>query len=213
MRYERKYRVEDCSTAEVLQIIRNHRSSFTKAYPDRHINSLYLDTYDFNYFKDNISGISNRTKQRIRWYGDDLKNIANPILEIKLKENELGSKQYVRLPNFKIDRFFSYEGYLKQHLWLATNHITPTVMIRYLRSYYKSWDKQIRLTIDQQIRYYPVDHRLNFNITPYRDAAIILELKYKLNPDNNRNIDYITQDFPFRLTRNSKYINALQMCY
>ena len=213
MRYERKYRVDGCSMAHVLQVVRNHRASFAKAYPDRFINSLYLDTYGHNYYKDNIGGISNRTKQRIRWYGNDLKNITNPVLEIKLKENELGSKQYVRLPNFKIDKFFSYEEYLKQHLWLATNHIMPTVMIRYLRSYFKSWDNQVRLTIDQQVLYYPVDQRLNFTITPYQDAAIILELKYKLAGSSNTNLDYITQDFPFRLTRNSKYVNALQMCY
>lgn len=213
MRYERKYRVEEASLDEILQVIRLHRASFYQAFPDRYINSLYLDTYQLSYYNDNIAGISNRTKQRIRWYGENLKNITKPILEIKLKANELGSKKYVHLPDFKIDRFFSYEDYMRQHVWLASNYIVPTVMVRYMRSYFMSFDKRFRVTIDRDLLYYPTDKRLNFGITPYRDPAIIIEVKYELKENENLNIDYITQDFPFRLTRNSKYVNAIMMCY
>jgi SPX domain protein involved in polyphosphate accumulation len=213
MRYERKYRVEEVGLEEVLQVLRFHRASFRTLHPDRYINSLYLDTYQFDYYNDNIAGISQRTKQRIRWYGESLKHITKPILEIKLKNGELGTKQYVRLPDFKIDRFFSYEDYMRQHLWLATNNIVPTVMIRYTRSYYQSLDKRFRVTVDRNLLYYPADQKLNFDITPYQDPAIIIEVKYEMKDGENLNIDFLTQDFPFRLTRNSKYVNALMMCY
>ncbi len=213
MRYERKYRIEDANLQQVMQVVQFHCASFRKCFPDRFINSIYLDTYQFDYYNDNIAGVSKRTKQRIRWYGESLKQIKKPILEIKLKDSELGTKQYVKLPDFKIDRYFSYEEYMRQHLWLASNNIVPTVMIRYLRSYYMSHDKRFRLTIDRNILYYPTDKKLNFEVTPYEDKAIIIEVKYALKEDENLNIDYITQDFPFRLTRNSKYVNALTMCY
>jgi SPX domain protein involved in polyphosphate accumulation len=188
-----------------------HRLAFSKAFPDRFINSIYLDTYALDYYNDNIAGLSRRVKQRIRWYGPDLNHIQDPLLEIKIKENKLGYKRYAELTSFKPGPDFSYQDYMKQHLWLATNNIFPTAMIRYLRSYYLSFDKRIRITIDRDQAYYPVDQKLNFNIEPYRDPTIILELKYPA--DYSINLDYITQDIPFRMTRNSKYVQAIMACY
>ena len=211
MRYERKYRAEGYTLEEICQLIHFHRASFRKAFPDRCINSLYLDTTELDFMHDNIMGLSGRTKQRIRWYGHDLNHISKPVLEIKIKNNELGKKQYVTLPDFKIDQSFDYEKYMQNHLWLASNNVVPTVMVQYLRSYYESFDKQVRLTIDRDQKYYPVDKRLNFNVNPFKDDAIIIEVKYP--KFDTRNLDYITQDFPFRLTRNSKYVQAMISCY
>jgi SPX domain protein involved in polyphosphate accumulation len=211
LRYERKFRAEDVSHSEVMQTLKTHRLAFSKAFPDRFINSIYLDTYALDYYNDNIAGLSNRVKQRIRWYGPDLTQIQNPMLEIKIKENKLGHKKYSELNSFKPGPDFSYQNYMKQHLWLSTNNIFPVVMIRYIRSYYLSFDKKIRITVDRGQAFYPVDQKLNFNIEPYRDPTIILELKY--SADYNINLDYITQDIPFRMTRNSKYVQAIMTCY
>jgi SPX domain protein involved in polyphosphate accumulation len=211
LRYERKYRAEEVTLAEVLQMVRMHRAGFRKAFPDRFINSIYLDTYELDYYNDNIAGLSDRVKQRIRWYGERLDNILNPVMEIKIKENELGYKRYAELPAFKPGGNFSYEKYMKQHLWLATNNIVPTVMIRYMRSYFVSFDKKVRVTVDRNLAYYPVDKKLNFNIQPYTDPTIIVELKYPA--DYYKNHDSFTQDFPFRMTRNSKYVQAIMTCY
>jgi len=211
LRYERKYRAEETTLSEVLQTIKLHPASFRKAFPDRFINSIYLDTYELDYYNDNIAGISDRIKQRIRWYGVDLEQISNPVLEIKLKNNEVGYKRYAELPAFKPGQNFSYEKYMKQHLWLATNNIVPTVMIRYMRSYFLSFDKKIRITVDRDLAYYPVDQKLNFNIQPYTDPNIILELKYPA--DYYKNHDNFTQALPFRMTRNSKYVQAIMTCY
>ena len=211
LRYERKYRAEETTLSEVFQTIKLHPASFRKAFPDRCINSIYLDTYELDYYNDNIAGISDRIKQRIRWYGPDLEHITNPVLEIKLKNNEIGYKRYAELPAFKPGQNFSYDAYMKQHLWLATNNIVPTVMIRYLRSYFLSFDKKIRITVDREQAFYPVDQKLNFNIQPYTDKTIIIELKYPA--DYYKNHDNFTQGLPFRMTRNSKYVQAIMACY
>lgn len=211
LRYERKYRAEETTLSEVFETIKHHPASFRTAFPDRFINSIYLDTYELDYYNDNIAGISDRIKQRIRWYGADLENISNPVLEIKLKNNEIGYKRYAELPAFKPGQNFSYVNYMKQHLWLATNNIVPTVMIRYMRSYFLSFDKKIRITVDRDLAYYPVDQKLNFNIQPYTDPTIILELKYPA--DYYKNHDSFTQALPFRMTRNSKYVQAIMACY
>ena len=64
LRYERKYRAEETTLSEVFQTVKLHPASFRKAFPDRFINSIYLDTYELDYYNDNIAGISDRIKQR-----------------------------------------------------------------------------------------------------------------------------------------------------
>ena len=43
-------------------------NGFTKLFLPRKINSIYLDTQNFDFAKDNINGISKRKKIRFRWY-------------------------------------------------------------------------------------------------------------------------------------------------
>ena len=45
-------------------------NGFTKHYPDRIITSIYLDTLNYNFAKDNINGVSERRKIRFRWYNN-----------------------------------------------------------------------------------------------------------------------------------------------
>ena len=59
-------------------------NNFSKVYPDRTISSIYLDTLNFDFVKDNINGISERKKIRVRWYNDDINII---YLEEKNKRN------------------------------------------------------------------------------------------------------------------------------
>ena len=59
-------------------------NNFQKLYPDRSISSIYIDTLDFNYAKDNINGVNERKKLRIRWYNSDLDNV---YFEKKNKRN------------------------------------------------------------------------------------------------------------------------------
>ena len=45
----------------------NNTSKLNKKFPDRVVNSLYLDNVNFESAKDNLIGISKRQKCRIRW--------------------------------------------------------------------------------------------------------------------------------------------------
>ena len=47
----------------------------------------------------------------------------------------------------------------------------------------------------------------NFNLKPSLDPNKIVELKYKLEHDNLAN--KVTTQFPFRLNKNSKYVNGM----
>ena len=63
------------------------RSGFNRIFKPRYISSIYLDTTNYDFAKDNINGVSQRKKIRFRWYDNDLNNI---FLEEKNKNNYLG---------------------------------------------------------------------------------------------------------------------------
>ena len=81
-RIEKKFvlgKYEDDSIKKLLTI-----NGFKKFFPSRYISSIYLDTFNFDFAKDNINGVSKRKKLRFRWYNEDYENI---YLEEKNKQN------------------------------------------------------------------------------------------------------------------------------
>ena len=89
-------------------------NGFTQLYQPRKISSIYLDTLNFDFAKDNINGVSKRKKIRFRWYDDDLNNIFleeknNPVTARKTKAQAYGTstKNDKDLIN---EEFFNYQS-------------------------------------------------------------------------------------------------------
>ena len=53
---------------EIEHIISLNAGMFTPIYNERTVNNIYLDTIGLTNFYDNVYGVTNRTKLRIRWY-------------------------------------------------------------------------------------------------------------------------------------------------
>ena len=102
MRYERKYKIESISPDVVRQVVINHPASFKKIFPDRKVNNIYFDNAELSAYFDNVNGVAERQKVRVRWYGDDIRKIENPKLEIKIKSNQLGYKKSFPIDDFEI---------------------------------------------------------------------------------------------------------------
>ena len=51
------------------------KNGFSEIFKPRQISSIYLDTENFDFSRDNINGVSKRKKIRFRWYNRDLRNI------------------------------------------------------------------------------------------------------------------------------------------
>ena len=102
MRYERKYKVSDLHHHVILQNIRMHPAGLRQIYPDRQINNIYFDSIGLQCYHDNVDGIAERKKFRVRWYGDDVRVIENPNLEIKYRVNEVGSKKIFPVADFQL---------------------------------------------------------------------------------------------------------------
>ena len=69
LRHERKLLPAGYALPEVLALIRQHPSGFHEVYPPRWVNNLYLDSHSLDDYHDHVTGLAERSKSRIRWYG------------------------------------------------------------------------------------------------------------------------------------------------
>ena len=204
MRYERKYRIENQHYLQILQEIMSINGAFFTAYPDRWVNSIYLDNMNYGALRENLSGVSNRSKYRLRWYGENYQIIPNPILEEKVKTNLLGYKNLQKLESTNLGA-----QNLRQKLDIGSLKdlgLEPVVMVRYLRTYLESFDRRVRITIDRDLQYRGMN---NYEVDPFseNDDALILEIKY--DQDIEEEIQNILQSVKYRLTKNSKFVSGM----
>jgi SPX domain protein involved in polyphosphate accumulation len=215
-RFERKFLIHPFSRSQAELIIRLHPAVFSPIFKTRRVNNLYLDTTQMAFFHDNVQGNSQRIKYRIRWYGKLLGEIQYPVMEIKIKNGYVGRKFSIPLDPFKIDTGFQavqWKEKLKEAslpLWLVHDlkDLQPTLLNSYQRSYYLSHDRRFRITVDDQMDYYEVFPWENeFIRNRFISNEVVVELKYDIDQDDWA--DQITNHFPFRMMKNSKYINGI----
>jgi hypothetical protein len=205
-RYERKWVFRNIDYLKVFNLLIRSKFFFKKHYPLRKINSIYYDDRHLSCIKQNLDGISTRTKYRVRWYGKD-NSLINPNFEIKMKRGFEVEKKLFSLQNFNNysvkDNLKELTNYINQKIILNKN-LLPTMIIKYERIYLISSNNLIRATIDYQIKSKKV---LNFNNNFFVDFSdVILELKY--DPDLDWIVRKNLDNFKVRLSKNSKYINC-----
>ena len=181
-------------------------SGFRKSFSSRYVSSIYLDTLNFDFAKDNINGVSKRKKIRFRWYNDDYSNI---YLEEKNKQNFLVKKIVNKTTNFEsneklVQNLKIYFSSLKK----TYNNFNYRFVLKtnYFRSYWISDDKKIRATIDT-----------NINVSPINDLSRKLELndtilEFKFSPSNERSFRNLFFKNYLNL-RSKKYSKYLQSFY
>ena len=206
MRFERKYRVDNLSMYHILQIVKSHPASFYKLYPDRTINNIYFDTPNMTCLNDNLSGINIRKKYRVRWYGDDIRAIVQPKLEVKYKENELGGKTIFDAEVFSLSNIRAIQQQVNE-LIPQQDTLQPTLLNSYRRSYWGTKDGKFRITIDSQLHFHSLLHSPYFFKYVHSDKVVVVELKY--DEAVEKDLKRITRFLPFRLSKNSKYVNGI----
>lgn len=217
-RYERKFLIKSRSERVVEAVVRQHPRLFRIAYPDRAVNNVYFDTSKLKSLHDNIQGVRNRTKTRIRWYGDMRGLASGPKLEFKIKRGLVGTKEIYSLPpldttNGEIDRVVQEQvraADLPGGVSLQMAMIRPTLLNSYVRKYFVSADGRFRITIDRDLRFFPARSPWVRQQTR-QTCATVLELKYAEGDDNEA--CEVSQDLGFRLSRNSKYVTGMDLLY
>ena len=214
-RYERKFVISNIEIAHVESLIKYHPALFIEKYPPRYVNNIYFDTLGAKSFYENIDGTAHRCKMRLRWYGPLFGYIEKPILEFKIKNGLVGRKE-----SFVMPAFTSEPGITKKDIHqLCSNAILPeqfkmklldcewNLINHYFRKYFQSSDGAVRITIDTDVTSYrPGVFRTSFN-EHVVDDNIIIELKY--DKSHVERAYEISNILPFRMTKNSKYVNGI----
>ena len=215
-RYERKFAINGLSTDDIASVVNINSSIFKFSFKKRIINNIYFDDFNLNNYHENVEGSTDRIKIRIRWYGDLFSQIKKPKLEIKIKKGLLGSKKIVNLQNLNLSGNLSevFNPLSNSYVYnrYNLNNVLPVLLNSYSRSYYISNDKKFRITIDDKQSFFKISKYNNhFSHKVFDDSSKILEIKY--NDPFDDEVSRITNNFPFRMTKNSKYVNGINSIY
>ncbi len=215
-RYEKKFILNNfnLSCFEELTHLIDH--DISQIFSPRIINSLYFDTEDLKLAKQNIEGISNRYKIRLRYYGE-IDELKDPTLEIKSKLGDVGKKYRINLKKDElIKNNFSLE-FLLDNIQLPINLINylslvqPKILVSYFRKYYLSECSDYRFTFDTNLSFSSINNYYDFiSINKNLDTINLNILEIKYNKKMNSKAYKLTNKLPFRLTNCSKYIMGLK---
>lgn len=217
-RLERKFVVRNVSFKTIDTIVSLHPSLFREMYHQRFINNIYFDTIDLRNVYDNIDGLLERAKYRIRWYGNLFADLKKPTLEIKYKRGLLGKKFHFPLKPFSFNKCFNWkelnpiaiESSLPNNICTSLLNFYPSLINRYSRKYYLNDDKKFRLTIDYNMTYYKPLYPKGVSQSELANPRdVIFELKY--DSAHMEEAKSITNEFPIILSKYSKYVNGVQL--
>lgn len=215
-RFERKFPFNHLQLPLARISILSNPALFSVLYEPRWVHNIYFDSIDLKSYHENVNGVSERKKLRIRWYQKD--NLPNsiPHLEYKLKKNSVGTKKTIEL-NSELFPFFTPTFKLNNELLIAfknikefqnTEYSKPVFHNYYYREYYISNDKKFRLTLDSQLRFENLSTLIIATKQVKSDYAII-ELKYNIVDDLEAM--KITKQLPNRMDKFSKFVEGVKL--
>jgi SPX domain protein involved in polyphosphate accumulation len=207
-RFERKYKILGIEAETVRSNLMLHPAGFRELFRNRQVNNIYFDTYDLTTFHQNVDGVNQRKKFRMRWYGAVIQTMKSPQFEVKIKHNELGTKKVSACEDLSFDELEKITDLANEK---SENFapLFPVLLNSYERSYMSSADGRFRITIDQNLYYYSMLGRTEFTGYLVEEPGIILEVKYEEEDDDKA--AFILQNLPYRHTKSSKYVNGVSM--
>ena len=219
-RYERKFLFTSYYLEDLVQLLFLNSFCFSEIYERRQVNNVYFDDSNYNFYKQNVSGVGRRDKYRLRWYGDNFNYIENPTLEIKQKFGEVGDKLSYRTENltYRLDtgnarelQTLALSHFKDQHLLVSNlSLLNPTLFNCYERRYFLSACGRFRITLDYNQRFYhPELDNFSASARSIAKRIVVLELKYAMKDDFLAR--KISQQFSSRVSRNSKYVQGIDL--
>ena len=209
-RFERKWLFRSNNYLALINSLIRSKLFFRTQYPLRKVNSIYFDTYDYKSIRENLDGISNKKKIRIRWYGD--KNTTkNPIIETKSKKGFETKKESMPIKELHDLKVFSLKNLkiLKEIINSKLKQkkiIYPVLTTHYQREYFISLNGKIRATIDYDLKSVFLNNSSQIDIIKNFKNICILEFKYSTSLD--KYVRENLKDISLRLSKNSKFVNS-----
>lgn len=212
-RHEVKMALDEEQLADARGRMATAPLAMRRQHPTRWVDSVYFDTDHLDTYWANLAGASEREKVRLRWYGDAQPKGAVRF-EVKRKAGVHGWKLTQEVPAPDLSRPWpeivrDLERALRPDLrvWLRT-HPRPILFNRYLREYHASFDGRVRVTLDSANGVYgQAGPRPNLTRRAPGGGTAVLEGKAAWRDRDL--LELVLQHFPYRVTRNSKYLNGV----
>jgi len=218
-----KYSMNEDAYFWLIEKVMLHPSLFKEIFHKRQINNIYLDSIELDNYHANLGGHPTREKTRIRWYGELFQTVNKPALEIKRRFGLVGEKLIFPLNPIEVSKQYCWQDILESQKNSINQDKTerlviidklfsqvPSIVNSYNRRYFLSANRKFRITIDNEIDYFATNiGRINpFSI---KEHHIIMELKYDVKDSSEA--PNVSNYFPFRVARNSKYVNGINATY
>jgi hypothetical protein len=190
-----------------------------KKYAKRTVNSIYFDDLSYSSVRDNLSGVPNRQKTRLRWYQNGINNpISIPVLEQKTRIGRLGSKSSVAINSLKeiiySSTFSTMMDLIRNEVSLdhyaTLEYLIPTLNVSYSRQYFED-NNGLRITVDDAIKFngrFSLHQKLN-NTEQIDYRSKIVELKFE--PEMKNYVVDLMRPLSLTPVRHSKYLTGLAM--
>lgn len=215
-RLERKFPFQNHQISLAKLSIQTNPALFTPLFSPRWVHNIYFDSLNLNSFHENINGNSDRIKTRIRWYQDPNGQNSDPHLEFKIKNNLICTKKTSKLDPGLMPFFIP--TFVKNNAMIiaiktikdlhATGHYIPILHNYYLREYYISANKKIRLTLDTNLSFENLNGQ---GVSPHIKNSDFSVIELKFSPNDANEIMNVPNCLPFRLDKFSKFIEGVKL--
>lgn len=185
-------------------------------YRPRVVQSLYFDTHGGRALQENLAGLSERAKLRLRWYGE-VGDVVDAKLERKRRVNGFGSKDVT-----PIDESLRIRGASKRALTEGLSRTlrdragfegaldgqSPAQWVRYRRDYFLTHDGRLRVTVDRDLQAFDQRNLLRLSDrlrTPLPDLLIV---EVKADESQRGLLELFTRELALRPSKCSKFVMA-----
>ena len=217
VRYEIKYILESAHILEFENWLLS-QPFVKRSFPERPVNSIYFDTAALRAAQDNMKGIANRKKFRVRWYGALTDPATGLTLEVKVKTGRLGTKHSAPLAQplddllsmdaQQIERAFHTDAAVRD-LIPHEAALVPVIYVGYSRRYFEA-PGGIRITIDNNLEFSDIFHSHNNSLRNRASyGKSIVEFKFPVNVKDDA--AQLMSSLPFYPVRSSKYLIGLSL--
>jgi len=158
------------SSAEIENLFQVFKCKTNEIYEKRKVQSLYMDTRNYDLFYNSEDNDIDKYTLRYRKYSND-KNI-----NFEVKENNISGKHKTSMPT----KFKTFEEI--KNLNYKNLHTTPALYVTYVRNYYVF--ESARITVDRNLNFKSTTNR-NLSTKIHNSYINILEIKLL----DNKNLD------------------------
>lgn len=217
-RYEIKLVLPAVQMASARSWIIGHPDAYRVAYPSRRVNNIYFDTYEHGFRNDHLSGVFVRTKLRFRWYGESWE-AADGQLELKSRIGKVGAKTVcpVRAAlDIQKSSWSEITTGIEEHsgdLQPLLKATRPVLISHYLREYYESGDRALRITLDSEMKAYGQAFGLFPNITAQEPQLDQVVMEIKASTKESQRISDALLEFPVHATQYSKFLSGIESTF